>query len=235
MNTANEHSMEILASLDFFQAVIDSIQDHQEENKKRLDHQKDCLSQFLNLRSENRLLREIFEINLLELGFESFSKFDEGYKLNQSDEGTFIFKEIKATAIDVGTKLSHFLVEYFLMIWLAEWTVIESKIQAVKDVIKLESLEENSVIIDMFISVMEFISKEMRRCKKKRGAKKDVIQKANVSPDRVLLLVVEKYTRQLLASKTGNIHSYMNKLEVESASTSDRDPRKKKLKEKLNM
>ncbi|GMN66799.1 hypothetical protein TIFTF001_035863 [Ficus carica] len=150
---------------------------------------------------------------------------------------------------------------------LAEWTVIESKIQAVKDVIQSESLEENSVIINMFISVMELISKEMGRCKKKRGAKKDVIQKANVShsksennllgmifyeilnfeiafcrpifsmpsADRVLLLVVEKYTRQLLASKMGNIRSYMNKLEAESASISDRDPRKKKLKEKLNV
>ncbi|GMN34053.1 hypothetical protein TIFTF001_046769, partial [Ficus carica] len=174
-NEANDHSMEILASLDFFQAVIDSIQDHQEENKKRLDHQKDCITQFLNFRSENRLLREIVEIDLLELAFESFSKFEEGYEvklskkirnqkeaakegrrnqkksfvelvqqLNQSDEGTFVFNKIKAMGINVGIILSIFLVEYFLMIWQAEWTVIESKIQAVKDVIQSESLEENS-------------------------------------------------------------------------------------------
>ena len=152
------------------------------------------------------------------------------------------------------------------MIWPAEWTVIESKIQAVKDVIQSESLEENSVIIDMFVSTIEFVNKEMGRSKKKRGAKKEVIKKENVShsksendllgmiffeilnfeiafcrpifsmpsADRVLLLVVEKYTRQLLASKMGNIRSYMNKLEAESASTSDRDP-KKKLKENLNV
>lgn len=187
-------------------------------------------------------------------------------QLNQSDEGTFVFNKIKAMGIDVGIILSIFLVEYFLMNWQAEWTVIESKIRAVKDVIQSESLEENSVIIDIFVSVIEFVNKEMGRSKKKRGAKKEVIKKENVShsksendllgmiffeilnfeiafcrpifstpsADRLLFLVVEKYTRQLLVSKLEDIRLCMNKLKAESSSTSDRDPMKK-LKEKLTV
>ncbi|EXC35836.1 hypothetical protein L484_001227 [Morus notabilis] len=103
-------------------------------------------------------------------------------QLNQSSEGRSAFVGIKATAISIGIDISYLLVDYFLVILLSEPEDIEPKIEEVKNTIQCwESLEANSVIIDMFVSVLELIGREMRNSPRGSAAEKEEIMKESVS------------------------------------------------------
>ncbi|EXB56445.1 hypothetical protein L484_009871 [Morus notabilis] len=97
-------------------------------------------------------------------------------QLNESDERTRVFHGVRMTAIVIGIKLSRFLAEYFLLISQSEQKeAMGRKIQVVKNAIQSESLEGNSVIIDTFVSVVDFVGKEMaKRGEKKKDARREI-------------------------------------------------------------
>ncbi|EXC24808.1 hypothetical protein L484_018522 [Morus notabilis] len=94
-------------------------------------------------------------------------------QLNQSDEGRNAFVALRTVAISIGIKLSCLLVEYFLLILQSEPDQMEAKIEEVTGTIQWENLEGNSVIIDLFVSVVEFIGKEMRNSTTKGSSAAD--------------------------------------------------------------
>ncbi|EXC35835.1 hypothetical protein L484_001226 [Morus notabilis] len=185
-------------------------------------------------------------------------------QLNESDERMRVLNGIHAMAIVTGTKLSRFLVEYFLLLSGSKRKEeMERKIQAVKNAIQSESLEGNSVIIDTFVSVVEFVGQEMV----KRGTKKDARrEEASTTGEddllgmilfevlnfeiafsrpiflptvanNVFLQVIGNYISALLDSKLKAIASYMKAREAgASASTPDHQGliRRNKLKNKLD-
>lgn len=95
-------------------------------------------------------------------------------QLDQSDiEGRKALNGIKAVAMKAGIDLSFLLVDYFLLILYSRPEELERKIETVKNTIQSASLGESSVIIDMFVSVVEFVGREMM-VNPKGSAKKDV-------------------------------------------------------------
>ena len=95
-------------------------------------------------------------------------------QLDQSDiEGRKALNGIKAVAMKTGIDVSFLLVDYFLLILYSRPKELERKIETVMNKIQLASFGESSVIINTFISVVEYIGKEMT-VNPKGSAKKDV-------------------------------------------------------------
>ncbi|PON84973.1 hypothetical protein TorRG33x02_192250 [Trema orientale] len=86
-------------------------------------------------------------------------------QLDQSgqEERKTTFEEMKAVAVKLGIQISHHLVEYFLLISVsAEGDDMTQKLVHVRIVLQCLGVEENSIVIERFLSVVEFVDRTMR-------------------------------------------------------------------------
>ena len=73
---------------------------------------------------------------------------------------------MKTVAIDLGAQISHHLTEVLLLVAnSAEWEGILEQLDDVTAILGLLSVEENSIIIKGFLSVVKLLEKTLRASK----------------------------------------------------------------------
>ncbi|PON33786.1 hypothetical protein PanWU01x14_349680 [Parasponia andersonii] len=86
-------------------------------------------------------------------------------QLHQSgqEERKTTFEEMKAVAVKLGVQISHHLVEYFLLMSVsAERDDMKQKLVHVGIILQCLGVEENSIVIERFLSVVELVDRTMR-------------------------------------------------------------------------
>ena len=77
------------------------------------------------------------------------------------------FEAMKAVAIDLGTTISDHLTEFLLLVAaMTEWKDIMRQLDDAATIIGFLSVEENSIVIKGFLSVVKFLERTMRESKK---------------------------------------------------------------------
>ena len=78
-------------------------------------------------------------------------------KIDQSEvQNKTVFDELKTLFIDLGTQISKFLIEYFMLLMaVSEKNEVLATLNEVKTILRHLSLEQNTIVINTFISVVQ--------------------------------------------------------------------------------
>ncbi|PON85014.1 hypothetical protein TorRG33x02_192660 [Trema orientale] len=166
---------------------------------------------------------------------------------SEQEERRDTFEEMKEVAIELGIQISHHLVEYFVL--MAERDDIALKLDDVLVMIHYLSVEENSIVIPTFLSLVELVKRTLRESEKSSmhstayasydETEQEVLhlilrevlrlEVAFCCPDLPMMLTDNVYLSmashlmKVFENKLKQVNLKMNELKMESSSVRDRD------------